>query len=264
MWNTGSNVTDILNRQPCFLAWSWKWNTVRLNASSAWRVPHSISKAVRRSSCEHWACTELQGCTTFPKIYKAPQTYRRQEGHTKKVPYWGTINIRRTSTNPGAQDQCTPAKLYEWLAFRSYHLCFTCVVWMWNLVPKSDYTFLRITDNKAQRKIFGPKITPVTGNWQTLFERSFLSDSFIKADYVLYETLTIKILKNARIFPAGCTRVMYMILAAHVVIQSQVACATSLRDFNIESRSNLSVKKSTSCCKTADLLFDTTRTCFLW
>jgi hypothetical protein len=44
------------------------------------------------------------------------------------------------------------------------------------LVPKSENIFLKIMDNKAQRKIFGPKIAPVTGNWQTLFARSFLSD----------------------------------------------------------------------------------------
>jgi hypothetical protein len=44
------------------------------------------------------------------------------------------------------------------------------------LVPKSGNIFLRIMDNKAQRKIFEPKIAPVTGNWQTLFERSFHND----------------------------------------------------------------------------------------
>jgi hypothetical protein len=31
-------------------------------------------------------------------------------------------------------------------------------------------------DNKAQRKIFGPKIAPVTGNWQILLERNFLNE----------------------------------------------------------------------------------------
>jgi len=41
---------------------------VSLNASSARRVPHSITKAVRRSSCEHCACTlNYRGAQLFHK-----------------------------------------------------------------------------------------------------------------------------------------------------------------------------------------------------
>jgi hypothetical protein len=146
--NIDSSDIDLLYRWPCVLAWSWKWNTTRL-------------KRYFGMKCSAFYC---QGNSTFDLCiytalvlnFRGAQIIQISRNHLKilgdRTVTWSKLKTD-SHKGPGARDLCSPPKLYDRLAFSSYRFGFTCSLWAWNLVSKSENTVLRIMDNKTHWKI---------------------------------------------------------------------------------------------------------------